>query len=282
MKKLKFVAFMMGAVLMSAGFTACSDDDDVIDILVDGEITKEVKVGEEISFKFTVVSDKKIDKIRYLVNSVQFEIEENIKETTFSRTFSYTPEVIGKLNFSIEVTDSKGKVQPRLFQVDVIAAAGEIEIYKAVLLGGNKHLTLGSFYSVSENKVFTIANAKANAANIDFAYYYGAENKATIAATSDAGAIQVFNDPTNGLSTWTTKKDTKFKKTQITAVQFDEIENDAEISILESISNSSVTKLAENDVIAFETEEGKKGLFKITELKANSEGSITIIVKVQK
>ncbi len=70
MKKLRFVAFMMGAVLMSAGFTACSDDDDVIDILVDGEITKEVKVGEEISFKFTVVSDKKIDKIRYLVTLV--------------------------------------------------------------------------------------------------------------------------------------------------------------------------------------------------------------------
>src|SRR5690554_1319482 len=123
MKKLRFVAFMMGAVLMSAGFTACSDDDDVIDILVDGEITKEVKVGEEISFKFTVVSDKKIDKIRYLVNSDQFQIEENIKETTFSRTFSYTPKETGILNFSIEVTDSKGKIQPRLFQVEVIAAA---------------------------------------------------------------------------------------------------------------------------------------------------------------
>ena len=214
MKKLRFVAFMMGAVLMSAGFTACSDDDDVIDILVDGEITKEVKVGEEISFKFTVVSDKKIDKIRYLVNSDQFQIEENIKETTFSRTFSYTSKETGILNFSIEVTDSKGKIQPRLFQVEVIAAATPLSEVKEIVLtykGANSTENTSDILGLKY-----VSNVDGNTAKFSI---FSTENKFAFlteevanAITSKEELIAAYDASTEKDNQFTAKSDVNFKK----------------------------------------------------------------------
>jgi len=63
MKKLKFVAFMMGAIFMSAGFTACSEDDNVL--TDDGTTPSEweliVDEGDEVGTKSVTVYEKDLD-----------------------------------------------------------------------------------------------------------------------------------------------------------------------------------------------------------------------------
>ncbi len=146
-------------------------------------------------------------------------------------------------------------------------------------MGSVHNLEVGSCYASSTNTVYKIAEAKANSSVIDFVYYYGPNNLATIAAPDDSDAATVYAS----LTTWTTRNTTKFKlESSLSEEEFNGIENDALIASQTDITNSAVTKLNEGDIVAFETAAGKKGLFLVKNISGKSEGAITINVKVQK
>ncbi len=291
MKKMKLFGLLM-ALIVGLGFTACSDDDDVIiSILIEGIPTEAVTVGETAQISYSVNIDKnKLESIEISQknDNGDYETKEKIDKftsnTSYNGTFSYTPteEEVGKQAFNLIVIDNKGNYGLRDFTIDVESAYGEIENYEAVLMGSYDS-KLGSFYSISNNKTYSVADAKANSSVIDFAYYYGATNLAVIAAPSDSEAATVYAGLT-GLATWTTRNATKFKlESSLSEEEFNGIENDALIASQSDITVSKATKLNKGDIVAFETAAGKKGLFFVKDIKGTGgDSSITINVKVQK
>ena len=112
---------------------------------------------------------------------------------------------------------------------------------------------------------------------------YGATNQATIASPANSDAQSVFS----GMSGWSTKNDTKFATTSITASDFDAITDD--LGIVAAADGASATKanqLSAGDVVAFVTAStssnpGKKGLFKVVSITGTNAGTMSITVKVQ-
>ena len=80
---------------------------------------------------------------------------------------------------------------------------------------------------------------------------------------------------------FTTKNETRFASSSITASEFDDIENDAQIADITGLNESKLTQLAIDDVVAFVTEDGKKGLIKVADMETGNTGTITINVKIQ-
>jgi hypothetical protein len=134
-----------------------------------------------------------------------------------------------------------------------------------------------------------MTEAKANSTLIDFMYYYGNVNNATIAAPDDNDAAMVFTG-TAALSTWTTRNSTRFKViSSLTAAEFDAIEDDllivSNVNPTEVIA-STVHPLAVGDVVAFITDGDKaggsrKGLIKVAAIAVGAGGTMDIVVKVQ-
>ncbi|MGQ1947636.1 hypothetical protein ACT3CD_11120 [Geofilum sp. OHC36d9] len=284
MKKMKFFAMMAVAILMGVSFTACEEDEASISIAVDGSIPAEVTVGTTLTFNFNVVSDNKIETIKLIKNNetIVSVSEDDLGKLTYSGTFSYNTAEVGTTYLSIEVTDKKGNVETKSYTVEVIAAAGEIDTYTAKLLGSYE-ATPGSFFATTTGLVYKQDEAKTNSSIIDFVYYYGTTKNATIAAPNDEGAIATYTNATYGLSTWATKNSTKFAMSTVSASEFDAMEDDAVISEEENVTSSAVAGLEVNDVAAFTTAAGKKGLFKVVSVSGTGGSStIEIDVKVQK
>jgi hypothetical protein len=176
------------------------------------------------------------------------------------------------LKFAIKVEDSKGNLEVYPFDVVVAPAPGDNYTYTAVLLG-NQISTTGSFYSTSTNQVFQLAQSAANETKIDFVYLMNG-TKHVMAAPNDVFVPTKYAS----VADWTTKNATKLKITLLSTKAFDAISNDAVITEQANVELSIVSDLAVDDVVAFTTAQGKKGLFKI---EAMANNTMTIKVKVQ-
>ncbi len=181
-----------------------------------------------------------------------------------------------KLDFEIEDKETTGT---NSIEFTVVSGAGSIQSYTAVLLGAHE-ATTGSFYATSTNTVYTVSDAAANQAAVDFVYYFGASNQATVASPDDSGAAEfaIF-----GLDSWTTKNATRFATTTLSSLDFDAIVDDAAI-LVQAGNVSDMTKanmLVVDDVFAFTTAAGKAGLVKVSDVTTGTDGSITLQVKVQ-
>lgn len=164
--------------------------------------------------------------------------------------------------------------------------------YTTVLMG-NQNSTEPNFYSTSENERYTLADAKTNAAAVDFGYGNGdvGGNEYFIGSPDDESIAFVYNDPTNGVATWSTLNSTRFKLTNLTTADYDTLTTTA--GVIEAYANGTNpefvsrvrgTEVEPNDVVAFQTEGGLTGVFRVVERTGtpNTDGSITINVKVER
>ncbi len=142
------------------------------------------------------------------------------------------------------------------------------------MLLGNQNADEGSSYSTSTNETFIVSEAKENSDIVDFIHYNGDSNNASIASPDGEGVAEfsVFD-----LDMWDTLNSTRFKTTE---VNFEDISDDALIvTAADGADLKEVTDLSVDDVIAFVTGAGKKGVFKVSAL---TEENITLEVTVQK
>jgi hypothetical protein len=165
---------------------------------------------------------------------------------------------------------------------------GQINTYSAKLLGGQNNLAVGSFFSTSNGTVIGSVDAGASStlqASVDFVYFYGTTNAASIGAPSDATVATAHNGSTT-LANWTVKNSTKFVLTNLTPANFIGSMNDSLIKSIDTatVSTSLVTQLAVGKIVAFKTVGGKYGLFHVAAIGGDtgSNREITIDVKVQK
>jgi hypothetical protein len=157
---------------------------------------------------------------------------------------------------------------------------GEFIIKEAILMGGQKNATSGSFYSVALGKVLTIGAATSQPADVDLAYFYGATNQATIASPADTDAQTISYGATK-MSSWGTKNKTLFFLVEkADGTKPAEWWND---NIEKATDLTKAAKLAKGNVVVYKTAKGTKGAFVVEDIATGDAGSIKInlINKVQ-
>src|SRR5690554_435763 len=295
MRRTKLFGLMM-ALVVGMGFTSCSDDEDLsgdhIIIEPSANNPSTAYVGKPFDIKFTVdLLDNRISEVD--VRTGDFSIP-GYPQTKFDDNktnllkFTYEPKEseVGELTFTIIAKDNKGADNFAQVKITIKEEPAEIESFTAVLMGSYDDADLGSFFSTVTGDVYKITPAGENSELIDFAYFYGSTNEATISAPDNddvfgTGTTQVFGPITE----WNKRTATRFAKIStenLTVAEFDAAANDEIITEndAEELSNM-VNKLQGNDLVFFVTEDGKKGIFKVADLDTEAK-TITIDVKVQK
>ena len=194
----------------------------------------------------------------------------------------------GDIVITFKALDNKGVIVGNEFKITVSPKAGSLPVLPAeyesftVMLGAQAS-SVGSFYQAVANaagtvrKVGDVASAS-NQEKIDFAYYYGTSNKATIVApnyTWTAGNEMKWG--TVAMSTWTTKNSTKFFK--VAGANGNEPDKwwEDNIDKAETSTELHANNLTTGNVVVFQTQSGVKGAFVIT---VNGENAGTASLKI--
>lgn len=256
---------------------------------VDGDVT--LTVGEQFVFGITTGtnSDKNLRRV-FIERNFENVSRVTVLDTAINtgsftidiQTFAYpTP---GNEDFECTVYDRYDKSTTISFTVTSETAPSNITVYQDKILGAQDNNTGSSFASV-DGSVYSLVDAKTNSADIDFMYFYGASNLATLAAPDDNDAAQVFNNATNGLQTWDVLNDTRFKETTLTVADFNAITSSNQIVTVATLpappAESKINELTVGQVLAFETSAEIFGLILIEAINGTTDGSIEITVKRQ-
>jgi hypothetical protein len=225
-------------------------------------------------FNVTRIFDNKpLILVDSTINTAQFNITMNIGA-------SGNP---GVENFIFTITDADNQSKELSFEITTVTTSGPgpINTFSMKIMGAQGSSTGSSFASLNGN-VYSGPDAKTNAALVDWLYFYGASNLATLAAPDDADAATIFTNATYGLQTWAVKNPTRFKKVTV-PVDWAAITDDATIVTLceTGVDLTKANNLDVTDVVAFIAASGKKGLIQVENITGTDAGTMTISVKVQ-
>ena len=243
-----------------------------------------------IGIKANTVSGENLKRL-YIQRKYESEQPGTICDITFDTpsidfdtvTFAYAS-INGSEDFTCTVWDKNDQFTSIGFTVTLAPPASDIITYSDIILGSQFNLDDGSFFSTINGLVYDQPEAKLNYELIDFLYYNNETNYATLAAPNDAGALNVYNNATNGLQTWTFLNPTKFKTTGLSSTDFDAIQSSNQIianAYNPAPTETSVTNLTNNKVLAFKTADDEYGLIRIDNITTTGPyPSIKITVKV--
>jgi len=154
--------------------------------------------------------------------------------------------------------------------------------FKTVTLGAQDNTTQGSFYSIANDKVYTLEEAFANQGAIDFLCFFElTETHAnyTTIASPGANIKEIFTGDYD-FDNWETTNTTylyQLEESEFTPAQFDALtETDAIIESLYDAENArrKAKNLQVDDIYAFQTENGAYGIFKVTAVTTGEDGSV--------
>jgi len=300
MKKMKLFAlmFLAGALI----FSSCKKDEEEVAVAgpslvfqngnnsmeFDGSKGIDVRLdftaeGEVSSFKLVFsLNNATADSIYELTSTYKGEKSGNY---TFTRSAALVGsdldlDATGTVKYVFTLIDKNNNTKTATYTVTAASTAGPINTYTTVLLGGQDNTTLGSAYDAEGNEVFSMTGITAtNQAKVDFIFAYGSTSHYYIGSPSNSD-IAISHDMTG----WTTKNATVIATTTVTNTEFDAITDDAAIvAATANISGTKANDLNTNDVFAFITVDGKKGLVKVvaTEGTSGADRKITLEVKIQ-
>lgn len=305
-------------VLASVVFTSCSKDEEEqtppsVEFLggeyepgkerVDGDVT--LTVGEPFVFGITATtqSDKNLNRVKIVrtyenISQPITVLDSTINSSSFTidiMTFAYPTQ--GSEDFECTVTDKNDLSSTISFTVTTELGDPGINVYTDVNLGSYDSQTNSSFGSIT-GETFSITDANADPTiqqQIDWVYFHGNSFGQTLMSTSNDDILAVYP----GIGAWdeANRNTTLMGKTNLTPENYNSIENENQLVLF--IQNSGVTLdqdffselmstpggFAVNDVIAFETHAGKRGLIMVTAVNpgtSNGTSTITYDIKVIK
>ncbi len=288
----KVFSFALVALIGAIMFTSCKKDEtkpaptiSVTNNKVEYLIT--ATADTTITFNVTVKAEAEIDQ--FTIKKIVGTTETSYGNPTgfagktdyvynFNETF--TPAMTYPISYKFKVVDKEGQEASITVTIKKITSGGQtgtpfgaFQTYTITL--GAQNNTQGSSFASSTGTVYTLAQAAQNSHLVDFMYYYGATNQATLAAPGDAQTAQVYSQVSN----WTTKNNTKFVKNP--TINFDNLSATTDISGVTFGSETKANQLAANNIIAFKTDAGKIGFIKVNSITGTNDGTINITVKVQ-
>ncbi|MEW6134807.1 MAG: hypothetical protein AB1583_03735 [Bacteroidota bacterium] len=229
--------------------------------------------------------------VRFKVTRTFNNVPEVVVDSTLANlsTFSIEGQIdvrreAGSERWTFEIVDKDGQSASLSLN---ITSAPTVNVYTAILMGGQNNVNVGSFWSSSDNKVMKQAETVANQNKVDLLYFYGTLNQATIAAVDDDQAAIAWE---NLFDSWSVKNATRFKKIgSIDWNQVTEYNDEMIVANAVELNDSRANMLQVGDMVAFETaatsaNPGKKGLFKVISIDGSigADRTITIEVKIQK
>lgn len=292
MKKLNFVyAFLLISTL--AFFAACGTDEEttppsIMFNAATGYTTSDVTVPAKTALKIGIIASKTSAKLTNMkITQTVNNVPTTVQDSTFSSD-SYSidfnvkaPAQVATVKYTFKITAADGESAE--ISLSITTTAGPVTSYTQKILGSYDNTTSGSSFASATGTVYALADAKTNAAKVDWMYYYGSTgNLATLVAPVDATASSVYSGA-NGPASWSVRNDTKLAKVTLpTGVTWDNITTDAEIIPLATgLTETKVNNLAVGQIVSFKTVTGKMGLIKIDAITGTAAGSITYSVKVQ-
>jgi len=266
-----------------------------------------IDVGQTAEFTYTVVSEKNLEEIRVISrNTTQQTItgSDFTNNKSHSGSFAFTgvaADAGSTITVTIEAVDKAGNRSSQSADITINEATVTpdpiaIDAFDARLLGAQSNANVGSFLDANSGTVYTIANAKSNAAQIDMAYLQGSASNnqgAVIGSLRDASVESVFSTSDGS---WSTRNNTRFKNTSLSEADFNAIGNGEGQKLIDAYttgtqpdavngdqsegSASRVNQLAAGKVFAFRTADGKEGLAHVASVDAGETGTITLNIKV--
>ncbi len=294
MKKISsLLAIMMMLLAIPAIFTSCKDDEESNPPTLafeagTGYVSSNATVNANEAFTVGVratanaTSNSKLVNFKFeLVSGSERKImhDSTFSSSTYLVDYPITLSTAGTYTLYFTVKDKAGESTEKTLTITVKAATvDEINAYTAKILAA-QDASGGSAFASTTGAVFTKADAKTNAAIVDFIYYY------STTASTGAEMISPKYAQTNYstyVSGWSVLNETKFTGL-LTSVDFAAIATGADIAALvTNPSNDRATTLVVGSTFGFKTAAGKLAVAKVTALSGTTAGSITIDVKVQK
>ncbi len=298
--------FLMGLVVAStATMTSCTKDDEAtvkkptVALITPSTKTVSVVQGSTVAVEvLSAAGDAKLKSFRVEFSqgggpfaSYSGAFPNGNSDTTFSEnnyTYKKTlPTMSGQgvIVYRFYATDKDNYSSSVDLTINVTADSTQsINSYSAKIMGAQQNNTLGSFLATTTGTVYKQADAKTNSTLVDVVYFYGATNKATLAAPDDAGAGATFTNPSTGLQTWAKRNATRFDKTNLTEANFNSVNNNATLIAfyLTNPTSTASNDLAAGQVLKFRTESGKRGFILVKSVTTGDAGSINVDVKVEK
>lgn len=199
--------------------------------------------------------------------------ENNINDDTYTNEWDLVANTqSGEERWTFTLTDEDGESKQLAI---VITTVPNVTAYKNVNMGSFNDPTYGSFMATATGTVMTKAEASANQASVDFAFYLGAINKSTFGAPSNADVKSVF-DLTGS---WTIFNNTLFQMASINAAEFDAI-GDSYMFPTFTGTEDDINNLEADDVVFFKTVDDKLGYIKVNTINGKGD-QINIDVIVQ-
>ncbi len=295
MKKnsLSLLSLLMAGIFM---FTACNKEVDedhgnpTIEFGTgDGMIAadNELAAGETFKIKIIAKSNEHDNLTNYVVYQNDESIEnKGINASELDQEITLTKSDADQDIIKIEVRDAEGhEAEATITLTKVGEAYGPVKTFEATL-GAQANFDFGSSLSLVDGASPLLAGAALISETIDILYYYDATedgDKNTIA--SPGANIDGIYTGENAPENWETKNTTRFSASslEIDEETFNAIEND-ELLITNnpgSDGKRKAKKLSAGKCFAFKTQNDKAGLFFVTEVIGEAEGSIKVTFKVQ-
>lgn len=251
-------------------------------------------------FEASSSTDKNLSKLTITRNFENVDLN-TIYDTSFSlQNFSMDIETVshpspGSEYFEITVINESDKSSKIGFTIITEPTDAGIHIYNDIEMGSFSSPTNGLFAS---NTGETYALSEVNSdpgiqAKISWIYFQGMISGHTLMSPANETIVEIYP----AIDSWTYRNTTHMGKTNISPMSFDQINNKNQLII--TIQNSGVMLNEDffselqsspggfevDDVIAFETNEGKRGLIKITQVNSApyiGESTIKYDLKIEK
>jgi hypothetical protein len=308
MKKINVLLVSLLFVL-SGVFVGCSKDEnavgptvDLISVAKDFYISAnaEVTVGDSVYVKFLVTKgDAKLATMTVTIGSginANWNAKDISGNDTYQGIFGWKADELGTKTITFTATDKDGLTGSKSIVVTVTAEYSEYTakiLYDALAANTSK-----TFFSSLDGGTYTITEAVANKAKIDFGFLYDqayATTKACLISFDEYSLTSNYTAQLTGL----TLNATIFKKVAAVAT-YDGITDAASIetaytgaSAIAKPAGSTYTDgkiaavISAGDIIAFKTNDSRYGLLKVVAINragesTNNTQTMEIAVKVQK
>jgi hypothetical protein len=299
MKKVKLSMMVAFMAIGSFMFSACTTDEPgtsngpSLEFLGGaGYVSTDVTVAGGSTFKVGIVGshDKKIDKmqirVKYdgsatqLVPSPCTICDSTVNSSDIKVDFVGTTRAqAGTETWVFTLTDKDGLSTTKEITLTTTKAPKPIRFID-VTLGNQKSTTLGSSLDLTTISAYLLAEAKANSALVDLMYVKSDTDGDILCAPASSAAIAIYPS----MSTWTTKNNTKVRKTTLTSGQFDGM-TDSKLILQELANNSGASdkliNVSNNDIVlvAPVSATGKNSLVKVVSI--DTDNSMTLKVAVE-
>ncbi len=283
--------FLVVFVIVFALFNSCKKEDgeqippSLTVTFSDGSVLSDTASEAGQSIVINVSATAGSENITYfsLISNGEHVLDSGLNAESFSSQRIIVKSIDSLEQYTILVRDKNFQQTSISFNLNLLPTTvyGNIRTI-TVELGAQDHSSLGGFYNLFGQQVFTLPDAFNNQDSVQMYYYYDAVDENTI-ASPNANIDTTITGSTYGFSNWTTRNEIRYVKLSITQQDFDNCQHDSTIiaNLFQYDTGKRKSKnLIPGDIYEF-SHDGRYGIFYVNNVVGTTAGTINITIKIQ-